>query len=67
MVAAALTLMYGAQIDLKYVSEASVHQMECENDQLKELLKSNVQRTRNDAQKIADLEARVKGLAIAKD
>ena len=64
--ASALMLLYSAQLDQQYVSDASVRQVESENDQLKELLKSHVQRTRVDDQKIADLESKMKVL-IAKD
>jgi hypothetical protein len=66
LIASALTLLYGAHLSLKYVCEASVHQVESENDQLKGLLMSDVHQTRIDAQRIADLEAKLKVLAAEK-
>jgi len=62
MVAAALTQLYYAHMELRYNCEALAWQVKAENDQLKTVLATNFRRMRCDAKKITELEAKLKEL-----
>jgi hypothetical protein len=66
MVAAALTQLYYANMELRYNCEALAWQLKCENAQLKTLFATNFRRMRCDARKIAELEAKLKELPQGK-
>ena len=66
MVAGAVLQLYCTNMKLKYNCEALAWQVKGENDQLKTLLATNFRRTHRDAQKIAELEAKLQELPRGK-
>ena len=66
LVAAALMQLYRAHMELKYNCEALAWQVNSDAAQLKASIATSYQRTHRDAQKIAELEAKIKALTAAK-
>ena len=60
--AVGLMQLYRANAELKCNYETLAWQVQNENDQLKACVATSYQRTHRDAQKIAELEARIKTL-----
>jgi len=59
LAAAALMQLYRANMELKYYSEALTGQLESEDAQLRACIVGAYARTHQDAQKIAELEAKL--------
>ena len=57
---AALMQLFYAHMELKYNCDALAWQVKGENDQLMTVIGTTFERTRQDAQKIAELEAQIK-------
>ncbi len=60
LVAAALLQLYRAHMELKYNYDALAWQVKSDDEQLKAGIRISFQRTHQDAQKIAELEAKLK-------
>ena len=63
LAATALILLSRTNVELKYKCETLAWQAKGETDQLKAIIAPNLERVRRDAQKIAELEAKLKGPA----
>jgi hypothetical protein len=67
LIAAALTQLYRAHVELRYDYETLAWQVKCGNDQLQAIIATDFQRQGRDARKIAELEAKLKLSAAEKD
>lgn len=62
LVATALLQLYRAHMELKYNCEMLAWQVKSDDEQLKAGMRNSYKRTHQDAQRIAELEAKVKAL-----
>ena len=62
LIAAALMQLYRANMELKYNYEALTWQINNKTEQFNAIIAANFQRTHQDVQKIAKLEAQIKAL-----
>ncbi len=66
LVATALLQLYRVHMELKYNYETLAWQVKSDDEQLKAGVRSSFQRTHQDAQRIAELEAKLKALTPEK-